>query len=83
MYGDVNPPNYDGIYSEGETVNFTCPYPETLLIGAESSTCDADGAWNPEPPICRPCKLMIPLAFKLKLLQVITIVNLQYTSGSC
>ena len=59
MYGDVNSSNTDGNYSEGQTVNFTCRYPETLLVGAESSTCDTNGAWDPQPPICRVCKLMI------------------------
>ena len=61
LYGYVDPFRRDGVYFEGETVNFTCQSAADL-VGAESSTCNASGAWNPEPPICEPGKLVIPLS---------------------
>ena len=50
MYGGVNPSHPGLAYLKGETVHFTCQYPETILDGPNSSTCDANGAWEPQPP---------------------------------
>ena len=44
-------PNNNGVFHEENTVSFTCNY-GYKLIGGDSSTCQADGNWHPEPPTC-------------------------------
>ena len=82
MYGGVNPSAPGGVYSEGETVHFTCQYPETILDRSNSSTCGANGAWEPQPPVCRPCKLELDL-IRIRIFTMIMMVKLKYTKGGC
>ena len=50
--GQLHPSLADGIYPENTTVSFTCDDGLTLS-GNSSSTCDAQGTWNPQPPTCQ------------------------------
>ena len=43
--------NMNGVYPEGSTVSFICDHGYTLSDSA-SSTCNARGIWNPNPPSC-------------------------------
>ena len=49
--GQISQPNTNGVYPEGSTVSFTCDYGYRLSESA-SSTCNATGVWNPDPPLC-------------------------------
>ena len=51
LNGSVSPSQSDEVYPEGITVTFTCEDGYSL-DGAESSTCDDQGSWNPQPPVC-------------------------------
>ena len=51
LNGGINPLQFDGFYPENLTVSFTCD-DRYNLDGNESSTCLANGTWNPQPPVC-------------------------------
>ena len=50
-------------------VTFTCRrawnHKVANLTGPESSTCGTNGTWNPEPPVCILCMLMVKLFWRL------------------
>ena len=53
LNGQVNPPGLtNGQYRVNSTVSFMCDY-EFHLQGFNSSTCQANGTWNPQLQICR------------------------------
>ena len=51
--GQVKPSGLtNGQYIINSTVFFMCDY-EFHLQGSNSSTCEANGTWNPKLPVCR------------------------------
>ena len=51
LNGQANPQVPGGIYNESTIVSFSCDYGYSLS-GAGSSTCNPQGSWNAQPPIC-------------------------------
>ena len=49
--GQISPLQPNGVYPENTTVPFVCD-PGYNLIGEDSSTCQADETWDPQPPSC-------------------------------
>ena len=49
--GKVSSLEYNGVYHENSTVVFSCDYGYELN-GFNSSTCQADGRWEPQPATC-------------------------------
>ena len=49
--GQISPLGHNGVYHEDNTVFFSCDY-GYKLTGFNSSTCQADGTWEPQPATC-------------------------------
>ena len=64
--GQINPLGHNGVYHENNTVFFSCDY-GYKLNGTNSSTCQADGTWDPQPAICVPGNYITE---DLKLIQI-------------
>ena len=51
LHGKTNSTVYNGVYFESNTVFFSCDY-GYKLNGTNSSTCQSDGTWEPQPATC-------------------------------
>ena len=53
--GFINVSQSDGSFPVNTAVSFGCN-DRHILTGSDSSTCDCQGSWNPQPPNCTPSK---------------------------